>query len=154
MDRDSTPAKVLLITVAVCATLLGCATPMLAAVPCTGGQCSVDVHVDVQGGSCTVSAPDIDNTGANNIFWNIDAASKNLGYKFPDNPAQPGIFLKSPPPTGCQAAGAVFDLPDRQNDWRFKWHNKGTPGTYCYGVRVVRNSAPTPCTLDPQIVNH
>jgi hypothetical protein len=120
------------------------------AVPCNGGQCDVVVHVDIQGSTCTVSAPDITNSGANNIFWNIDHASQDAGYRFPDGTG--GVFFKSPTPS-CMAAGSVFELPVRLNDHKFKWHDKGTQGTYCYGVTVVRNSAPTPCTLDPQIVN-
>ncbi len=155
MKPNGTRAGIRLSVAVVCAALAGCATPQfLSPVPCSGGRCDVDVHVEIQGGTCKVTAPDIDNTGANNIFWNIDASSKLLGYRFSNDPAQPGIFLKNPPPSGCQAPGNVFDSPDRQNDSRFKWHNKGTPGTYCYGVRVVRNSAPTPCILDPQIVNN
>jgi hypothetical protein len=106
--------------------------------------------VDVSGSTCTVSAPDINNTGANNIFWNIDRASQDAGYKFPDGTG--GVFFKSPT-SSCKAAGSVFVSPERVNDQKFKWHNNGTAGTYCYGVTVVRNSAPTPCTLDPQIVN-
>jgi hypothetical protein len=118
------------------------------------GRCEVDVHVDIQHGTCTVSAPDIDNTGAKNIFWTIDATSRAAGYKFPDEAMHLGVWIKNPPPSGCLAADGVFDSPERQNDWKFKLHNKGTPGIYCYGVQVVRNSAPTPCTLDPQIINH
>jgi len=109
------------------------------------------VHVEIHGSTCTVSAPNIENTGANNIFWNIDRASQDAGYKFPDGTR--GVSFKSPPPSGCIAAGSVFDSPDRQNDQKFKWHNNGTRGTYCYGVQVVRSAAPTTCTLDPQIVN-
>ena len=152
MGPNRRPSKALLLAAVVCAGLVGCATPkFLAPVPCSGGRCDVDVHVDVSGSTCTVSAPDINNTGANNIFWNIDRESKDAGYKFPDGTG--GVFFKNPPPSGCIAAGSVFDSPERLNDHKFKWHDKGTRGTYCYGVQVVRNSAPTPCTLDPQIVN-
>jgi hypothetical protein len=140
---------------AVCAALLGCATPkFLTSVNCTGGSCEVDVHVDIQGSTSTVSAPNINNTGANNIFWRIDDASQALGYKFPDPAVHAGVWIKDPPPSGCLAPGNVFDSPQRLTDVKFKLHNKGTPGTYCYGVQVVRSSAPTPCTLDPQIVNN
>jgi len=129
--------------------LLGCATPQpLAPVTCNGGRCDVDVHVE----NCVVSAPNIDNTGANNIFWNLDAASRQGGYKFPDESVHLGIWIKSPPPSGCINGDGVFDSPERQNDSKFKLHNKGTPGIYCYGVTVVKGS--TTCTLDPQIANH
>ena len=150
MGANTRPGKALVFAAAVCAGLAGCATPKLMAVPCNGGRCEVDVHVTVSGRTCTVSAPDIENKGSNNIFWNIDDESKRLGYKFPAGTG--GVFFKSPTGT-CAAAGSVFDLPERLNDHKFKWHDKGTLGTYCYGVTVVRNSAPTPCTLDPQIVN-
>lgn len=155
MKRAITPAKILLQVAAACAMLVGCATPTpLARVNCNGGSCEVDVHVDVQGSSCTVSGPDIDNYGSNNIFWNIDAASKGLGYRYPDDSVHLGISLKNPPPSGCMAPGSVFDSPQRQNNWKFKWHNKGTAGTYCYGIYVVRDTPPSPCTYDPQIVNN
>src|SRR5262249_33748898 len=120
----------------------------LAPVTCNGGRCDVDVHVE----NCTVSAPNIDNTGANNIFWNLDAASRQAGYKFPDESVHLGIWIKSPPPLGCISGDGVFDSPERQSDSKFKLHNKGTPGTYCYGVTVVKGS--TTCTLDPSIANH
>ena len=155
MKRAITPAKILLQVAAACAMLVGCATPTpLARVNCNGGSCEVDVHVDVQGSSCTVSGPDIDNYGSNNIFWNIDASSKAAGYKFPDEAVQLGIYLKSPPPSGCQKPDGVFDSAKRENDWKFKLHDKGNPGTYCYGVYVVRDTPPSPCTYDPSIVNH
>ncbi len=140
MGANTRPGKALVFAAAVCAGLAGCATPKLMAVPCNGGRCEVDVHVTVSGSTCTVSAPDIDNNGANNIFWNIDDESKRLGYKFPDGTG--GVFFKNPPPSGCVAAGSVFDSPDRQNDHKFKWHNKGTLGTYCYGVTVVEELGP------------
>jgi hypothetical protein len=155
MGRDNRAAKGLLSAAAVCAALLGCATTKtFTPVNCNGGSCDVDVHVDIQGSTCTVSAPDINNTGANNIFWNIDRASKDAGYRFPATAVHAGVWIKDPPPSGCKPPDNVFDSPDRQTDWKFKLHNKGTRGTYCYGVQVVRNSAPTPCTLDPQIVNN
>jgi hypothetical protein len=157
METDTTPAKVLLSMVAVCGVLLAaCATPpmSIARVNCNGGSCDADVHVDVRLGTCTVSAPDIDNYGSNNIFWTIDASSKALGYKFPDEAVQLGIYLKSPPPSGCQPPSGVFDSPQRLNDWKFKLHDRGNLGTYCYGVYVVRDTPPSPCTYDPSIVNH
>jgi hypothetical protein len=155
MERDTAPAKVLLSVAAVCAMLLGgCATPEpIAPLRCTGGQCDADVHVDVRLGTCAVSAPNIDNMGSNNISWNIDQASKDLGYRFPDEAVQLGIYLKSPPPSGCKAPEGVFDSP-HQSKWKFTLHNKGTAGTYCYGVYVVRDTPPSPCTYDPQIVNN
>ena len=105
--------------------------------------------------NCVITAPDIDNTGANNIFWNIDNASKHAGYTFAAGTA--GVTLKNAAPSGCVAPGGVFDSPDRQNNWKFKWHNKGNPGTYCYGVQIVNTTTTPPqtCTpLDPSIVNH
>ena len=142
--------KSLICAAAVLSGLLGCATPRAFAVPCNGGSCNVDVHIE----NCVITAPDIDNTGANNIFWNIDNASKQAGYTFAAGAA--GVTLKTPPPSGCMAAGGVFDSPDRQNDFKFKLHNKGTLGTYCYAVKVVNTTTTPPqtCTLDPQIVNH
>jgi len=130
---------------------LGCATPQALAVACNGGSCNVDVHIE----NCVITAPDIDNTGANNIFWNIDNASKQAGYTFAAGIA--GVTLKDPPPSGCTAAGAVFDSPDRLNNWKFKLHNKGNLGTYCYGVQIVdvTTTPPRACPpLDPSIVNH
>jgi hypothetical protein len=118
-------------------------------VNCNGGSCNVDVHVE----NCTVSAPDIDNYGSNNIFWTIDAPSRAAGYKFPDPAVHLGVWLKNPPPTGCLTPDGVFDSPDRQNDWKFKLHNNGIRGTYCYGVMVVQGSNTCP-PLDPQINNH
>jgi hypothetical protein len=115
------------------------------------------VHVEIQSStSCTVTGSDIDNTGANNIFWTIDASSRALGYKFPDEAVALGIYLKSPPPSGsgCLDPSGVFDSPQRQNDWKFKLHDKGTPGKYCYGIYVVRGMPPSPCLYDPSIVNH
>ena len=156
MERDITQAKVLVSVAAVCAMLVGCAVQpiSIARVTCNGGSCDADVHVDVRFGSCTVSAPDIDNYGSNNIIWTIDASSKALGYKYPDEAVQLGIYLKSPPPSGCLDPTGVFDSPARINDWKFKLHDKGNVGTYCYGVYVVRDTPPSPCIYDPQVVNH
>ncbi len=134
------------------AGLMGCAGPKaLAPVVCNGGRCDIDVHVE----NCVITAPDIDNTGANNIFWNIDAASRRAGYKYPAVAVHLGVWLKDPPPSGCIAPGNVFDSPDRQNDGKFKLHNNGNRGTYCYGVQVVNptTAPPQTCTLDPQIIN-
>jgi hypothetical protein len=142
--------KGLICAVAVCSGLLGCATPkFLPPVNCKGGSCDVDVHVE----NCTVTAPKIDNYGANNIFWTLDRESREAGYKFPDEAVHLGVWLKSPPPIECIPADGVFDSPQRLNDWKFKLHNKGTPGTYCYGVTVVKGSTTCP-PLDPSIVNH
>ena len=156
MERDTTQAKVLLSVAAVCAMLVGCAAQPISIerVNCNVGSCDADVHVEVKFGTCTVSAPDIDNYGSNNIFWNIDQASKDLGYRYPDEAVQLGIYLKSPAPIGCQNPSGVFDSPQRQTDWKFKLHDKGNRGTYCYGVYVVRDTPPSPCVYDPQIVNH
>jgi len=142
-------AKCLICVLLMIAGLAGCATSLAPErVSCNGGRCNVDIHVD----NCTISAPDIDNFGANNIFWNIDAASKRAGYTFPDDAVHPGVSLKNPPPSGCANPEGVFDSPEQLNKWKFKWHNKGTRGTYCYGVRVVNGA--TTCTLDPFVVNH
>ena len=140
--------KSLICAAVVTAVLMGCAGPnALAPVDCSAGSCDVDIHVD----NCVVTAPDINNTGANNIFWTLDKPSRDAGYKFPDEAAHLGVWIKSPPPSGCIAADGVFDEPKRQNDWKFKLHDKGTPGIYCYGVTVVKGSST--CTLDPSIVN-
>lgn len=141
--------KTSLCAVTIIGGLMGCAgpKPFLPPVDCSGGSCDVDVHVD----NCVVTAPDINNTGANNIFWTLDKFSRDGGYKFPDEAVHLGVWLKSPPPSGCIAADGVFDDPKRQNDWKFKLHNKGTPGIYCYGITVVKGT--TTCTLDPSIVN-
>jgi hypothetical protein len=142
--------KSLLCAAAVIAGLMGCAPPRgLTAANCTGGHCDVDVYVD----NCVINAPKIDNTGANNIDWNI----KSSGYAFPDEAVHLGVWLKSPLSSGCASPNGVFDSPKRQSDTTFRLHNKGNPGTYCYGVQVVNTTTTPPTTcpdLDPQIVNH
>jgi len=129
-------------TGSVCALLLGCATfaPPSARVNCNSGQCNVDVHVE----NCVITAPDVHVFQATNIFWNIDQASKQAGYKYPNDSARPGIWVKQGP----------LPPPERQNDWTYKLHdNNQDKGAFPYGVRVVKGSAA--CSdLDPSIVNH
>jgi hypothetical protein len=140
--------KSLICAAVVTAGLMGCAGPKaLAPVECSGGRCDVDVQVD----NCVITTSDINNTGANNIFWNI----KSSGYVFPDEAVHLGVWLKSPLPSGCDSPTGVFTDPKRQNDTQFKLHDKGTRGTYCYGVTVVNTmtTPPQTCTLDPSIVN-
>ena len=153
MKRDRTPAKLLLSVAAVCALLVGCATPKfeLERVKCNTGNCDASVHVDPI--TCEVSGSDIDNWGSNNITWTIDQSSQARGFKFSDQAVHLGIFLKPPSPFGCQDAQGVFDSP-QQTDKKFKLHNKGNQGTYCYGIYVVRDSPPSSCMYDPSIVNH
>jgi hypothetical protein len=142
--------KGLLSAAAVSAALLGCATtaaPPGARVNCdTGsGACDVPIHV---GGNCSITAPDVDVFGEKNIFWVIDQDSVQAGYKFPDSAVHLGVWIKDPP-------RGQFDSPDRQNDRRFKLHDKNAAdgkGSFRYGVQVVNGS--TTCTLDPFIVNH
>ena len=131
------------------AGLIGCAGPRaLAPVVCNSGRCDVDVQVT----DCVITTSDIDNTGANNIFWNISSP----GYAFPDETVHLGVWLKNPPPSGCDSPVDVFKDPKRQSNTQFKLHDKGTRGTYCYGVTVVKTTTtpPTMCpSLDPSIVN-
>jgi hypothetical protein len=129
---------------AICVGLLGCATlaPPGARKDCNSGQCDVDVHVE----NCVITAPDVHVFQATNIFWNIDQASTQAGYKYPEDPARPGIWIKDPPQ-------GQFE-PERQNDGRYKMHDKNTvKASFRYGVRVVRGGATCP-DLDPTIVNH
>ena len=138
---------------AVCALMVGCATQKfeLERVKCNTGNCDASVHVNPI--TCEVSGSEIDNWGSNNITWTIDQQSQAAGFKFPNASARWGIFLKPASPFGCHDAGGVFDSPN-QNDKMFKLHNNGKPGTYCYGIYVVRDSPPSSCTYDPSIVNH
>jgi hypothetical protein len=130
---------------AVFVALLGCTTlaPPAARVNCgNSGSCDVSVHVK----DCVITAPDVDVFVATNIFWNIDQASLQDGYKYPPDPP-PGIWIKDGNP-------GQFESPQRLSDGKFKLHDKNTaPGTSRYGVRVVRGSTTCP-DLDPSIVNH
>jgi len=144
-------APKVVIAAAVFAGLLGCAAfvpmspppPPPARVDCGNtGACPVVVHVE----GCTVTAPDIDVRVATNIFWELDQASRDNGWSFPNDPALRGIWIKDAP-------RGLFVDPDRQSDWRYKLHDKNdVKGTYQYGVRVVKGSFT--CESDPQIVNH
>ena len=139
-------SKVLIYAAAACVGLLGCATPILpmaARHDCdNSGSCKVDVKVE----GCTVTAPDVHVFVATNIFWELDKATRDTGWSFPNDPVKRGIWIKDPPQ-------GQFDSPDRQNEWRYKLHNKNTvKGDFKYGVRVVRGSIT--CELDPIIVNH
>jgi len=129
---------------ALCLGILGCATlaPPGARKDCHSGQCDVDVHVE----NCVITAPDVHVFESTNIFWNIDQASMQAGYKYPPDPP-PGIWIKDGNP-------GQFDSPQRLNDGKFKLHDKNTAkGTSRYGVRVERGSNTCP-DLDPSIVNH
>ena len=138
-------SKVPICAIAVFAGLQGFITSnaLAAAVNCGNtGSCDVDVHVE----NCVITAPDIDVFVATNIFWNIDQASKQAGYKYPAGPARPGVFMKDAPQ-------GQFD-PERLNDWKYKVHDRNTAkGTFHYGVRVVKGSTTCP-DLDPSVVNH
>jgi len=94
--------------------------------------------------NCVITAPDVHVFQSTNIFWNIDQASKLAGFKFPNDSARPGIWIKQGP----------LPPPERQNDWTYKLHdNDQDKGTFPYGVRVVNGSTTCP-DLDPSIVNH
>jgi hypothetical protein len=140
--------KGLLSAAAVCAALLGCATavaPRDARVNCNSGSCTIPIHVE----NCVITAPDVDVFAQSvNLFWEIDQDSAHAGYKFPDIVVHLGIWIKDDPK-------GEFEQPDRQNDRKFKLHDKNTSagkGSYRYGVQVVKGS--TTCTLDPFVVNH
>lgn len=142
-------APKIVIAAAVFAGLLGCATspppppPPPARKDCgNSGMCTVVVHVK----GCTITAPDIDVYVATNIFWELDRTTKDDGWSFTDEVVKRGIWIKDAP------QGQFVD-PDRQNDWKYKLHDKNdVKGTFNYGVRVVKGSIF--CELDPQIVNH
>jgi len=135
------------IAVAVLAGLLGCTSqlsPPAGQIDCRGGNCKADIHVDV----CAITAPDIDVYGENNIFWELDKATKDAGYHFPELVEHHGILIKGD-------AKGQFDQPERVNDWKFKLHDKNDKdgkGTFKYAVQVVKGSVT--CDLDPSIVNH
>jgi hypothetical protein len=128
---------------AVVAGMLGCATlaPPAARKDCdNSGACHVEVHID----NCIIKAPDVHVFQATNIFWDIDQASQHHGYKYPNDPARPGVWIKQGP----------LGQPERQNDSTYRLHDNNTDkGTFPYGVRVV-NGATTCPDLDPSIVNH
>ena len=97
-----------------------------------------------------ITAPDVYVIGqSRNIFWEIDRASEQDGYKFPDIVSHLGIWIKDDPK-------GEFEDPKRQNDTTFKLHDKNSDagkGSYRYGVRVVKGSTTCP-DLDPFIVNN
>jgi hypothetical protein len=112
---------------------------------CRGGNCKIDVHIEV----CAITAPNIDVYGENNIFWELDQASKDNGYHFPELIEHHGVWIKDDPKH-------QFDQPERVNDWKFKLHDKNDKdgkGTFNYGVQLVKGSIVCP-DLDPTIVNH
>ena len=139
-------SKTFIYAAAICVGLLGCATPIAsksARIDCdNSGSCKVDVHLD----GCTVTAPDVHVFVATNIFWELDKATRDDGWSFPDDPVKRGIWIKDPPQ-------GQFDSPDRQAEWKYKLHNRNTvKGSFNYGVRVVKGAFT--CELDPAIVNH
>jgi hypothetical protein len=135
------------IAAAVFSGLLGCKSQMVgpaSQMDCRGGNCKVDVHIEV----CAITAPNIDVYGENNIFWELDKASRDNGYHFPEMIVHHGVWIKDDPK-------GQFDQPDLLNDWRFKLHDKNDKdgkGTFNYGIQIVKGSIT--CDLDPQIVNH
>jgi hypothetical protein len=133
----------------VCATLLGCATPVApptARFNCNSGNCTIPVHVE----NCVITAPDVDVFGeSRNLVWEIDQASSQAGYTFPQLVVHLGVWIKDDPK-------GQFELPERQTERRFKLHDKNSDagkGHFRYGVRVMKGSTACP-DLDPSIVNH
>jgi len=123
-----------------CVTMQGSGDGGLAA-PCNDGVCKVSVDVT----SCVITpTPDpLPVKGENNIFWDLTFMSSF--YRFTDD----GIKLKTSSP--------VFDSAQKLSDSKFKMHDKGTPGSYPYAIKVQRwkiFEGWTECpTLDPTIVN-
>jgi hypothetical protein len=140
-------APKIVIAAAVFAGLLGCKSqlaPPVAQIDCRGGNCKADVHIEV----CAITAPNIDVYGENNIFWELDQASKDNGYHFPELIEHHGIWIKGD-------SKGQFE-PERVNDWKFKLHDKNNAdgkGTFNYGVQLMKGSVVCP-DLDPTIVNH
>jgi hypothetical protein len=139
--------KRIAIVVAVAGVCLVACAPMptgggggITASPCNNGVCKVDVDVT----SCVITpTPDpLYVHGENNIFWELNLSSRF--YRFTED----GVKLKKPDPT--------FDQPEKLNDWKFKLHDKGTPGTYLYAIKVqhlVMFQWVDCPPLDPTIVN-
>ena len=109
--------------------------------PCNAGACKVSVDVT----SCVITpTPDpLPVKGENNIFWDLTFMSSF--YRFTDD----GVKLKTSSP--------VFDSAEKLSDKKFKMHDKGTPGSYPYAIKVQRwkmFEGWTDCPLlDPTIIN-
>jgi len=111
-----------------------------------GGNCTVVIHLDVC--TYTVVPKILDVYGENNIFWELDKATQDAGYHFPELIEHHGILIKKDPTH-------QFGQPERQNDWKFKLHDKNNDegkGSFDYAIQVIKGSIP--CDLDPTIVNH
>jgi hypothetical protein len=138
--------KGLLCAVVSCSALLGCASfapsGTMSECPATG-VCMVtvkvaDCRISVDPETLTVRNPNRE------IHWDIDHDSAGAGYTFADT----GVWIKDYDPK------REFSDPRRLTPTKFKWHDKNSfPGTYKYGVRVMKGPATCP-DLDPFIVNN
>ena len=106
-------------------------------------QCKVEVSVACTGGACKLSVdhPRVFAKGFA-VVWNI-VNNAGQSYKFADDN---GIAFKT------EAGRNAFRCHVEENGGRIACMNRGTAGTFEYGVRV--SGMPTVPPLDPWVVNH
>jgi hypothetical protein len=126
----------------------GCAGPPFSPEPhdltCNSAQqCKVEVSVACTGGACKLSVdhPRVFAKGFA-VVWNI-VNNAGQSYKFADDN---GIAFKT------EAGRNAFRCHVEENGGRIACMNRGTAGTFEYGVRVSGMPAVPP--LDPWVVNH